>query len=238
MKGLGEHIPYEKRRFIHSLIIPLVFLLFCWLFKAWELVTGHSFVHLGIYPREIKGLLGIIFMPFIHGSLSHITTNSISFLLLATGLFYFYREVAFKTFIYLFFIANVLLWISGRSAWHIGASGIIYGLGAFLIISGIIRRHIGLVAVSFVIIFAYGSMFWHVFPLKINDPVSWEGHLMGALTGGGLALIFRKEGPQRKEWQWEEETENEDEPTTITDTTIDAGKVNYNITHNTDDKTN
>lgn len=237
MKGLGEHIPYEKRRFIHSLIIPLVFLLICWLFKAWELVTGDSFAHLGIYPRELKGLTGILFMPFIHGSLSHISTNSISFLLLSTGLFYFYREVALKTFIYLFFIANALLWISGRSAWHIGASGIIYGLGAFLIISGIIRRHMGLVAVSFVIIFVYGSMFWHVFPLEINDPVSWEGHLMGALTGAALAIAFRTKGPQRKEWMWEEE---EDDLQELNDENIETiqDKINRDQNINPKDDAN
>ncbi|MFB6317462.1 rhomboid family intramembrane serine protease [Saccharicrinis sp. FJH54] len=238
LKGLGEHIPYERRRFIHSLIIPVVFLLFCWLAKTWEMVTGSSLARLGVYPRELKGLWGILFMPFIHGSIGHIVTNSISFLLLSTGLFYFYRTIALKTFILLFFIANTLLWISGRPSWHIGASGLIYGIGAFLIVSGIIRRHVGLVAVAFIIIFAYGSMFWHIFPLKINDPVSWEGHLMGTLTGIALAIIFRNEGPQRKEWKWEEEEEQEENDEIVAENTSELRKINYIIREEDDDKTN
>jgi membrane associated rhomboid family serine protease len=226
LKGLGEHIPYERRKFIHSLIIPVVFLLFCWLAKSWELITGSSLAHFGVYPREIKGLWGILFMPFIHGSLGHIVTNSISFLLLATGLFYFYRQIALKTFIYLFIIANALLWLSGRPSWHIGASGIIYGLGAFLIVSGIIRRHIGLVAVAFIIIFSYGSMFWHIFPLKINDPISWEGHLMGVVSGVLFAFIYKNQGPQKKEWIWNEDDEE------ITDESEHIDIDNFDTTEN------
>lgn len=214
MKGLGEHMPNEKRRFIHSLIIPLVFLLFCWLAKIWELVTGMSLHEFGIYPREFKGLAGILFTPFIHGDLDHISANSLSFLLLGVGLFYFYREIALKVFLYIFFLSDILLWLGGRASWHIGASGLIYGIGAFLIVSGIIRRHISLVALSFVIIFAYGSMFWHIFPLKVNDPISWEGHLMGVVSGILLAFIYRHKGPKKQEWIWKEDESDEDEYTT------------------------
>ena len=172
-------------------------------------------------------------MPFIHGSLAHITTNSISFLVLATGLFYFYREIALKTFIYMFFMANILLWFSGRASWHIGASGLIYGLGAFQILSGIIRKNVGLAAISFIIIFSYGSMFWHIFPLQINDPISWEGHLTGAVSGVLLAIFFRNEGPKPEEWHWEEEDENEE--TTSEEYTEDIDTIK-NSTSNESDK--
>jgi membrane associated rhomboid family serine protease len=208
LKILGEHIPYEKRRFIHSLIIPLLFLLTCWLVHLWQVVLDVSFTDFGILPRTIKGLWGILFMPFLHGSTGHLLANSGTFLLLGIALFYFYREVAYKVFVLLFFTANIFLWIAGRQYWHVGASGLIYGLGAFLFVSGIIRRHVNLTAISFIVVFLYGGMFWYMFPLPVDEPISWEGHLTGAIAGVLYALMFRGYGPQKTEWVWEEESED------------------------------
>ena len=174
----------------------------------WQEVLNVSFTDFGVLPRTVKGLKGILLMPFIHGSFGHLLANSGSFLLLAFALFYFYRDVALKLFIYLFFTANMLLWIVGRQYWHVGASGVIYGLGAFLFVSGIIRRHMNLTAISFVVVFLYGGMFWYMFPLPVNEPISWEGHLTGAIAGGLYALLFRRHGPRKSEWVWEDEEED------------------------------
>lgn len=204
-----NNMPIEKRRLIHSLIFPVLFLLICWIVKIYELVMGVSFVSLGILPRSLEGLPGILFAPFIHGDMNHIYANSVTFIILAWGFFYFYREIALKVFLYILFFGNALLWLGGREAWHIGCSGIIYGLGAFLFISGAIRRNMAMSAIALVVVFLYGSMFWHLFPVKINDPVSWEGHLMGALVGGLLAIHYRKTGPQADTWEWPDEEDEE-----------------------------
>jgi membrane associated rhomboid family serine protease len=107
--------------------------------------------------------------------------------------------------------SGIILWIIGRESWHIGASGLIYALAFFLFFSGLIRRHIPLIAISLIITFLYGSMVWHIFPWKVNDPISWEGHLSGGFTGLMLAVFFRNQGPQRPIHEWEDEEEEDDE---------------------------
>ena len=101
------------------------------------------------------------------------------------------------------------MWIIGRENWHIGASGLIYSIAFFLFFSGIIRRHIPLIAVSLVVAFIYGSMVWHIFPWQVQDPVSWEGHLSGGFIGLVLAVYFRNQGPQKPVKVWEEESDEE-----------------------------
>ena len=90
--------------------------------------------------------------------------------------------------------SGILLWTSGASGNHIGLSGVVYALAAFLFLSGVIRRHAILMRVALVVVFLYGSIVWGVFPIEVG--VSWQGHLAGAFVGGLLALVWRKEGPQ------------------------------------------
>ena len=97
------------------------------------------------------------------------------------------------------------MWLGARDAWHIGASGMIYGLAAFLVTSGVIRNHIPLLAISLIVVFLYGGMIWGVFPLKWNVPYSWESHLWGSIAGLALAVIYRNKGPQKQIKQWPEE---------------------------------
>ena len=106
------------------------------------------------------------------------------------------------------------MWIGARPSFHIGASGIVYGLSAFIFTSGIIRRHTGLMSVALIIVFLYGSLIWGIFPdFFPKERISWESHLFGLVAGAALAFIYRKEGPQRRKYSWEleEEIENEDE---------------------------
>ena len=103
------------------------------------------------------------------------------------------------------------MWIAARPAYHIGASGIIYGLASFLFFSGILRKYGPLIAISLLVVFLYGSMIWGVFPLL--EEISWESHLLGALAGLILALVYRREGPQRPPASWELEDEESFENT-------------------------
>ncbi|MFC2100713.1 rhomboid family intramembrane serine protease [Bacteroidota bacterium] len=161
---------------------------------------------------KIKGLLGIITAPLIHGSLGHLFSNSIPLLLLGSFLFYFYRPVAYKVFFLIYFIHGVWVWVFARENYHIGASGLVYGEAAFLFLSGIIRREPRVLALSMLVVFMYGSMVWGIFPdFFPNTNISWESHLMGMLAGFILAIYFRKEGPQSKKYSWELEEEVEDE---------------------------
>ncbi len=173
--------------------------------------AGHySFVHFGILPRDAKGLLGIVTSVFIHGDLTHIASNSIPLLVLGMMLFYFYKKIAKASFLWIWLVSGVWLWIGGRNngeqpIYHIGASTLIYGLATFLFFSGVFRKHLRLMVVSALVVFLYGSIMWGIFPFK--PEISWEGHLFGAVAGVLVAFNYRKEGPKPKIYQWEDEDE-------------------------------
>jgi membrane associated rhomboid family serine protease len=199
---------FYRKKLLLSIIIPGIFVFLMWLVKIVELLFSIDFSSLGIYPLSVRGLPGIVFSPFIHADFNHLFNNSIPLFLLATALFYFYSEVALKVFIWTYFITGLLVWIAGRDAWHIGASGLVYGLASFLFFSGIIRRYFRLIALSLLIVFLYGSMVWGLFP-GIYKNVSWESHMLGFFSGVVLSIWYRKEGPQQPVYEWMEEEEGE-----------------------------
>lgn len=158
---------------------------------------------LGIFPRRPSGLLGILTSPFIHSTVnySHLLNNSIPMLILTWLLFYAYRTIAGKVFIFIYFITGILVWIFARESYHIGMSGVIYGLTSFLIVSGFYRKNMRIAGISLLVIFLYGSIIWGVLP--IDDSVSWEGHLFGFLSGITMAIYYRKTGPQPQKYRFE-----------------------------------
>ncbi|WP_171596170.1 rhomboid family intramembrane serine protease [Marinifilum caeruleilacunae] len=186
---------FEQLKLKHSLIFPVAFLILIWAIKIFEWGLGLNFTQLGIFPLHVKGLLGILTSPLIHGDFSHLMANSVPFLVLSWGIFYFYRPLSYRIFILCYLTTNVLVWIGAREAYHIGASGLVYAFASFLFFSGIFRNYYRLIAISFVVVFLYGGLFWGVFPI-LKD-VSWEGHLFGAISGLTYALAYRKEGPQK-----------------------------------------
>jgi membrane associated rhomboid family serine protease len=197
----------EKRKLIHSLVFPFFFIIVIWFIKLTEILSGTSLAFLGIYPLKAKGLIGIITAPLIHGDINHLVNNTVPFLVLSIATFYFYRPLGYKIFFLTWIITGIWVWCGGRDAYHIGASGIVYGLASFLFFSGAIRRIPGLAAVSLIVVFLYGSMIWGIFPF-IPD-VSWESHLSGGIAGIILAVLYRHDGPQPKKYEWEELTEED-----------------------------
>jgi len=153
-----------------------------WLSFSVEFFFGYDFGFLGIKPRSLEGLPGILFAPIIHGNLSHLISNTLPLLFLGTTLFFFYERIGRTVFLRSYFITNILVWLfSPRLSYHIGASGLIYGLSAFLIVFGLLRKNFISLVISVVIILFYGGRFYGVLPL---DPhISWESHLAGALVG-------------------------------------------------------
>ena len=199
----------EKKHLLSALFIPFLFLLIMWIVKIIEYNFGISFAHFGVFPQSLSGLKGILLSPFIHKDFTHLINNSYPILILGGILFSIYRKIALQLFIWLFFIAGFWLWIIGRPSFHIGASGIIYALASFLLVSGIVQKNPRLSAISMLITFLYGSMIWGLLPTK--EPISWEGHLAGFLAGILVAIFYRKEGPKRKKYQWEIDEEIDEE---------------------------
>ena len=191
------------------IVYPILFILFIWIVFWYEIRFGQDFTSYGIYPQKIKGLIGIICSPFIHGDINHLYHNTIPLFVLSTALFYFYRPIAWKILAYGILISGILTWFIGRPAYHIGASGLIYVLFSFTFFKGIIAKHYRLIALSLLVIFLYGSLVMYALP--IEEGISWEGHLAGLITGLIFALIFRKEIAKPKKYVWEQENYNEDD---------------------------
>ena len=204
----GNEETFYKKRFFLSLIIPGIFIFLMWFVKVTEVLFEADFSRFGIYPLTVRGLAGIVLSPFIHSDFRHLFNNSLPLFLLSLALFYFYSEIAFKVFSLTFIITGTLVWIGGREAWHIGASGMVYGLASFLFFSGIIRKYFRLVALSLLVVFLYGEMVWGIFP-GIHDNISWESHMLGFLSGIFLAINYREQGPQSPVYEWMEEEDTE-----------------------------
>ena len=188
-----EQFQLDKRILGHSVFVSTMLVIVLWLVKLFELEFGFDFSIFGILPRELSGLRGIIFSPLIHSNIEHLAANSLPLLVLNFSLFFFYRKSAYAIFTLTYLFSSVFVWIGGREALHIGASGVIYGLAAFLFLSGVISHNIRLLTISLIVIFLYGSMFWGIFPLK--PEISWESHLWGGLSGFVLAWLYRKSAP-------------------------------------------
>ena len=211
IENTSSDLKKERQKLVNSLLFPFLFVSIIWMVKVLEIEEGFSFVKLGIYPRKFSGLIGIITSPFIHGDFQHLINNSLPLFILTTAVFYFYEELAYRVFFLIYLMVGLWVWFGARPAYHIGASGLIYGLGAFLFVSGIIRRYPKLLAISLLVAFLYGSMVWGILP--IQEEISWESHLLGAFAGIILSFYFRKIGPQRPvpEFILEEEADEDGE---------------------------
>lgn len=208
-----SHEPYdketEKKIFKYSLLIPVVIVGLFWLVKVIENTYNLDLTTFGILPLTVEGLPGILLSPFIHSSYDHLLSNSIPFLILMFALLYFYRRLAYRIFFLIYILSGICVWLGGRESWHIGASGIVYGLASFLFFSGVFRKDANLLTIGIIVIFLYGSMFWGIFPVK--PEISWESHLWGSASGLMLAFYYRLQGPVHPAASWENKVEEEEE---------------------------
>ncbi len=150
----------------------------------------------GIYPRTFLGLRGIVFAPFLHGGYYHVAANTVPFLVL--GWLIMLRNTAdfWTVSVVSAFVSGLGTWLFGRTAIHIGASGMIFGYFGYLLFRGYFERSIVAIAISLLVGFTYGGMIYGVLP---SQPwISWEGHLFGFI-GGAIAakLLVEEQKSQR-----------------------------------------
>jgi len=222
----------EKKKLLASITLPALLLILMWLVKLTEVIFHTRFSFLGISPLKPIGLLGIFISPFLHGDWNHLMANSVPFLVLGSALYYFYRPIATKVLLLTTIITGLWVWTGARESVHIGASGVIYGLSSFLMFSGFLRRDNRLMALSFVVVFLYGSLIWGIFPeLFPEKNISWESHLSGLVAGILLAVFFRKDGPQRKLYSWDinPEAEESEEVTAAIENTEPEAKPYWEV---------
>ncbi|NLI71936.1 MAG: rhomboid family intramembrane serine protease [Bacteroidales bacterium] len=201
----------EKKKIYYAMFFPAILCFFVLLTFIFERGMGLDFKTGGVFPGELKTLPNIFTMPFVHSDWGHLINNLISFFVLSVCLYYFYSSIASRVLFFSMVLSGMILWVIGRDSWHIGLSGMVYALSFFLFFSGIIRKHVPLIAISLIVVFLYGNTVWHLFPWQKYDPISWEGHLSGAISGVVFALLYRKKGPQKPVKIWEDEEDDLDD---------------------------
>ncbi len=137
---------------------------------------------LAVLPRRAEGLAGVLGMPFVHGSMTHLLANTVPMLifggiLVSRGIGYF-----FKVSLAIMVLGGAALWLFGRDSAHIGASGVVFGYFGFLVVRGFYERRLSSLAAALFVIVLYGGMIFGVLPR--DDHISWEAHLVGLLAGG------------------------------------------------------
>ena len=159
-----------------------------WCVSLIGLFAVHHLPHvLAVVPRRLDSLIGILGMPLVHGSLMHLVANTVPMiffgaLLLSRGVRYF-----LKVTLAIVLLGGLALWLMGRSAAHIGASGVVFGFFGFLVVRGLYERRLSSIAVTALVILVYGGMVFGVLPR--DDQVSWEAHLFGLLAGVVVARV-------------------------------------------------
>ena len=183
-------IDHARKRLTTALIPPALSVALLWVVFIADHFLNLRLYRFGVLPRNVAGLWGILFSPFIHGSWDHLIANSAPILILGWILVYFYPKASWRVVVACWGLGGLWVWSTARENYHIGASGVIYGLAAFLFFSGLIRRRVSLMGVSLIIVFLYGSWVWGVLPLEPEK--SWESHLFGAFAGAIMAWFYRR----------------------------------------------
>ena len=200
----------ERKKFLGSLAIPALLAAIMLIVKVIETAYGIDMSRWGITPQTAHGLIGVLTLPFLHGSWEHLLTNIVPVLVLGTALYYCYPTLANPVMLVTWIASGLLTWCIGSpDSTHVGASALIYSLNLFLIVSGFIRGNRMLIVISLIMVFLYGSFIWGMIPeLAVLQNISWEGHLSGAIIGVVLAIVFRKEGPQKEVHHWDDDDDD------------------------------
>jgi len=201
-----------------AIVMPALFLVAIWLGFLLQQIGWIKGCAGAIIPLNLSGLQGIVFSPFLHGSLEHILGNSIPLLVLSFLLYQFYPQVANKVMLYGWLFSGLAVWLTPPFSFFyyefytsciIGASGVIYVLAFFLFISGVLRRNLKLLAISLLVAVYFGSMIWGMIPeellFSMNEPgrVAWQSHLWGGIIGTVMAFVYQKIGTRREKFIWE-----------------------------------
>ncbi|MDR2979859.1 MAG: rhomboid family intramembrane serine protease [Bacteroidales bacterium] len=203
---MNEEAIFEKNRVVQSAVKSLIMALLIAVAFVVNSTFSLRWEEYGLQPRSLAGLRGILTMTFLHSDVSHLFSNLIPLFMLSFGLFYYFPGKALIIIVLLTITTGILTWTIGRDGNHIGASGLVYALAFFLVTISIIKMETSMLAFTLIIIFLYGSMIWGFFPQLFPDKhISWEGHLAGAISGVIAAIIYRNEGPKRKEYFPDEE---------------------------------
>jgi len=180
----------EILKFLYKIRFPVLLLLFLWFIETIDNIFKLNLEILGIYPREWSGLPGIFTSPFIHSNWSHLASNSMPILVLTSIMVVFYSRVAAQSLVTIMVGTGIMVWLFARPSYHIGASGVVYGLVAFVFWTGVFKKNVKSVVLALIVLTLYAGSVESMFP-NAEKNISWESHLFGALVGLVTAFIFK-----------------------------------------------
>lgn len=158
-------------------------------------LTAGGLIQFGLIPRTEWGLLGIFFAPFIHGSWQHLVSNLPPFIILSALLLHRTIKAYLLASLFIIIAGGLAVWLFGRNAVHIGASGWIFGLWGLLIAQGFFRRNWVDIAIALLVLFYFGTMASGLLP--VNPYISTESHIAGALAGVVYAWLTNRYNKNR-----------------------------------------
>lgn len=183
------HSRKAQANFRLAIKISLLLLAAIWLVFLVDAMLGLQLTRFGLRPGSISGLVGVVTAPLLHGNLQHVFSNSLPLFVALTATLYLYPKSSLRVIPVIWLGSGLLAWLFARPSLHVGASGLIYGLLAYVFLGGILRRDMRSVSVSLLVGFLYGSMIWGVLPIRLQ--MSWEMHSTGAVLGIVMAIVFR-----------------------------------------------
>ena len=188
--------------------LALCFVALLWGLQLLNGLLDVSPADFGVRPREAAGLLGIVTAPLVHADFPHLFANSAPLFVAGTALLYLYPQSSPRVLPLIYLGPGIAVWLFGRSSSHIGASGLVYGMVAYVFFAGMIRRDRRAIAASLLVCFLYGAMWWGVLPIERG--MSWETHLAAALIGVVLAVLLRRRDvPPRKRYEPDDDVHDE-----------------------------
>lgn len=214
----------DKSHVISAIQFPSYLVLILWLIHIFKLMFGMSIRAFGNLPRDIDGIIGIFTSPFLHGSFQHLISNSVPLFILSFLIISFYHRIAYQSMLVIYVLTGLAVWTFGRGhVYHIGASGVVYGLVAFVFWMGIFRRDLKSIILALIVTILYSGFLFGILPTQRG--ISWESHLFGGLVGILVAYWYKgsKEDYQRDDFTGEEEAEQRKKlfPSDLFDKTIE-----------------
>jgi membrane associated rhomboid family serine protease len=202
----------DLRHLKRMLVGVAAFVAVLWLIHLAGILFGLDLGRLGISPRQSSTLGGLLFMPLIHGSWSHLFSNSGPLLVLGTAMLHSFPRASRVALPAIWLGSGLGVWLFARAGFHIGASGLTYGMMFFVFVIGMLRRDRASMALSMIVFLLYGGTIWGLFPHQPG--VSFEAHVSGAVVGTLCAfwLRWRDPPPPRRAYAWESKESRRHEP--------------------------
>jgi membrane associated rhomboid family serine protease len=177
---------------VRSFKAALSFVGLMWAVHLFNFVLPIDLRVFGIHPREVFGLSGVLFCPFLHANLAHLVANSLALLPLLFIAFCYNRSRSAGAVFVIILLGGLGTWLFGSPGNHIGASGLVFGLIGFLLFVGVYFRDFKAIIVSVIVLLAYGASLLSL--LIVIPGISWSGHFFGFLGGVFAAKLAKKNG--------------------------------------------